>query len=74
MISKIDPLCGLARGNTQWWGVLDLFRKSKIPWFQFLMDLKVQSTQYDKCCPNQIKKVKNVVISFFLFEIITNPM
>ena len=46
--SKISPLCGLARGNPQWSGVLGLFSKFKISGFNFLMDLKVQSTTSEK--------------------------
>ena len=47
-ICKIGPFCGLDRGNLQWPGVLDLFRKPKISRFNFLVDLKAQSTQYDE--------------------------
>jgi hypothetical protein len=43
--SKLSPECGLARGNPQWPGVLDLFRNPKISRFNFLVDLKAQSTQ-----------------------------
>ncbi len=32
---KLSTVCGLARGNPQWPGVLDLFRKPKISQFTF---------------------------------------
>jgi hypothetical protein len=41
----------LARGNPQWPGVLDLFRKPKISWSNFLADLKAQSKRRDKKMP-----------------------
>jgi len=43
--STISTLCGLARGNPQWTGILGLFRKNELPWFNFLMDLKEQSAK-----------------------------
>jgi hypothetical protein len=46
--SKLDPYCELARGNPQWPWILDLFRKPKISRFNFLVDLKAQSTQCDE--------------------------
>jgi hypothetical protein len=42
--SIIGMFCRLARGNPQWPGVLDWFRKPKISWFKFLVDLEVKST------------------------------
>jgi hypothetical protein len=39
---KLSPECGLARGNPQRPGVLDLFSKFKMSLFNFLADLKVQ--------------------------------
>ena len=43
-----SPECGLARGNPQWPAVLDLVSESKIAWFNFLVDLKAQSTHLEK--------------------------
>jgi hypothetical protein len=39
----IGPLCGLAMGNLQFPEILGLSSESKISWFNFLVDLKVQS-------------------------------
>jgi len=50
-IYKIASVCRLDRRNLQWPGVLDLFRKSKISWFNFLVDLKKQSTYCEKIRP-----------------------
>jgi hypothetical protein len=41
-------LCGLAEENLQWRRVLGLFCEPKISRFNFLVDLKEQSTQCDK--------------------------
>jgi len=40
--------CGLARGNLQFQGIAGLSIKSKISRFNFLVDLKEQSTQGEK--------------------------
>jgi hypothetical protein len=45
---KLDPLCGLAKGNLQFSGTLDLFGQSKITWSDFMVDLKAQSTPCDE--------------------------
>jgi hypothetical protein len=45
---KHGPLCRLVRVNPQWPGISDLFSESKITRFNFLMDLKEQSTRCDK--------------------------
>ena len=49
--SKIGPLCGLVRGNLQFPSILGLFSEPKISWFDFLVDLKVQSKRRDKKMP-----------------------
>ena len=43
----IGTLYRLDRGNPQRPGILDLFRKPKISWFNFLVGLKAQSTHAD---------------------------
>jgi hypothetical protein len=57
----------LARGNTQWLGLLGLSNKSKISWFNFLVGLKTQSTYCEKIRPGssfykifEIKKWLNI--------------
>jgi hypothetical protein len=68
--SKIDPLCGLARGNPQWLEVLYLFRKSKILWSHFCVDLKAQ---FDKsigssCGVNSRKKIHILSIDWIKLQ------
>ena len=58
--------CGLDRRNIQFLGILGLSRQPKISWFNFLVDLKEQSTQCEKNCTVRIFlrmfKLKNDVI------------
>ncbi len=44
----ISPECVLARENPQPQGIVDLLSESKIPRYNFLVDLKAQSTHCDK--------------------------
>ena len=60
MKSKLDPYCGLARGNPKWPFGLGLFRKSKISWFNFLVDLKAQSTISEKLPSSDVYKIIEV--------------
>ena len=46
--STLSSKCRLDRRNLQWSGVLDLSRQPKISWFNFLVDLKKQSTHQEK--------------------------
>jgi len=48
MKPKISTLCGLARGFPQWPVILDSSCKPKISRSNFLVDLKAQSTLYEK--------------------------
>ena len=52
--SKLDPLCGLARGNLQPPEVVDLFSESETSLFNFMLDLKAPSKHYDKSQPDRI--------------------
>jgi hypothetical protein len=53
---KIGPLCGLAKRNLQFPEILGLSSESKISWFNFLVDLKEQSTLCEKNHPVWILK------------------
>ena len=44
---KLSTKCGLGRTNMQWPGILDLYGKSKVSLFNFLLDLNVQTTHCD---------------------------
>jgi len=55
----LSPECGLARGNPQLPGILDLFSESKISSFNFLVDLKVQPKLHDKNWPVRFGNLQN---------------
>ena len=65
---KLSPECGLARANPQWPGVLDLFRKPKISWFNFWADLKAQSKHCDKT-PGSFLVAKFLSVIFVEYEL-----
>jgi hypothetical protein len=39
----IGSLCGLDKGNIHFLGIISMYGESKITWFDFLLNLKVQS-------------------------------
>ena len=62
MKSKTGTFCGLVRGNPKFPGILDLFREHEISRFNFLVDLKMQST-------TQCQNGQTIYIEFALFKI-----
>jgi len=46
--SILGPFCGLARGNSQWPGVLGFLSEPKISRFNSLMNFQEQFTHYEK--------------------------
>jgi len=53
-ICELSPFCGLAWGNLHFPGIVGWYSKPKISWFNFLVDLKEQSTQCEKNCTVRI--------------------
>ncbi len=59
---KLSAECRLGRGNIQFQGILDLFSKPKISWFNSLVDLKVQSKHCD------IKRPVRIFTKFLMWK------